>query len=55
MPRTKELSATEKIDACIEWVENEIAETLEEDPSGFLLGIQSVAVVEALRDVRWCL
>lgn len=49
-----ELAVTpaEKLDAVREWVQTGIAKTLEEDPSGFMLGIESVSIIEALNDIE---
>lgn len=42
----------EKLDAVREWVETGIAKTLNEDAGGFLLGIESVSILDALDDIR---
>jgi hypothetical protein len=42
----------EKLDAVREWVETGIAKTLEEDPSGFLLGVESASILEALDEIE---
>lgn len=42
----------ERLDAVREWVETGIAKTLGEDPSGFLLGVESLGVIEALNEIE---
>lgn len=53
MPDGLRTTATlqEKVEAVREWVESGIAESLEEDPSGFMLGIASVGVLAVLDEV----
>lgn len=55
--RTEWLAVTplEKLAAIREWIESGIPQTLDEDPSGFLLGIEAVAVIGALRDIEMAL
>lgn len=50
-PRTTPLSLSEKVAAVREWVDTGIAETLKQDPSGFMLGIASIGVLEVLDEV----
>lgn len=48
-----ELAVTphEKLEAIREWVDKGIEATLKEDPSGFLLGVESVSVLTALDEI----
>jgi hypothetical protein len=42
----------EKLDAVREWVDTGIAKTLDQDGGEFLLGLESVAILAALSDIR---
>ena len=51
---TSSLAVTplEKLDAVRAWVDTGIGVTLGQDPSGFLLGIESISILEALDDIE---